>query len=115
MYDTDRLYDLIIEQLKECVDMDDYELQNADEYEEDMMNYEDGIKDCILCNNDFDWYGDKGREVLAEYADCYEGHSYETLARVLTDVDFAIDIIWQAKFDEAIEDLIELFVQYHKS
>lgn len=115
MYDTDRLYDFIIEQLKECVDMDDYELENAEEYEEDMTNYEDDIKDCILCNNDFDWYGEEGREVLAEYADCYEGHSYETLARVLTDIDFAIDIIWRVKFDEAIEDLMQLFVQYHKS
>ena len=109
MYDTDRLYDLIVEQLKECVDMDDYELQNADEYEEDMMNYEDDIKDCILCNSE------DGREILAEYSDCYEGHSYETLARVLTDIDFAIDIIWRVKFDEAIEDLMELFMQNHKS
>ena len=45
-------------------------------------------------------------EILAENADCYEGHSYETLARVLTDIDFAIDIIWRARFDEAIEDLM---------
>lgn len=114
MYNTDRLYDLIIEQLEECVDTDDYELKDAEEYEEDMMKYENDIKIDILCNNDFDWYGEDGREILADYTDCYEGHSYEALAKALTDVDFAIDIIWKAKFDEAIEDLMQLFVQYHK-
>lgn len=115
MYDTDRLYQLIVEELKECVEIADYELQDGEDYEQDLMNYEDDIKSDILCNNDFDWFGENGRYILAEYADCYEGHSYETLARALTDVDFAIDIIWRARFDEAIEDLMELFVQYHKS
>lgn len=115
MYNTDMLYSLIVDNLKEVVDIDDYDLKEIDDYEWDLNEYECDIRDTILCNNDFDWFGEDGRKILAEAAGEYEGHTYETLAKALTDEDFAIEIIFKARFDEAVEDMLELFTMSHKT
>lgn len=111
MYEVDELYNLIKEELNECVSFDDY--TNIDDFGDALIDYEDGIKDDLLCNNGFNWYGESGRETIVDNM-CYMGCTYENLVTVITDENAAIDLIFSSIYDDVCNEFIEEFVKYLK-
>lgn len=107
MYNITYMYNLIVNGLRDTVNENDYE--NVNDYYEALNDQEEGLKDDILCNNDFDTYGEDGRKVLAEMTGVIYGRTYATLAQVLENEDAALDVIWQSTFDEVITDLCHDF------
>lgn len=109
MYEVDELYNLIREELDECMSFEDY--TNIDDFGDALIDYEDDIKDDLLCNNEFNWYGESGRQELVESM-CYMGCTYENLATAITDENVAIDLIFTSIYDSVCNQFIEEFVEY---
>lgn len=109
MYEVDELERLIREELDECISFDDY--TSIDDFGDALINYEDDIKDDLLCNNDFNWYGESGRQELVDSM-CYMGCTYENLVTAITDENVAIDLIFTSIYDSVCNELIEEFVKH---
>ena len=107
MYNITYMYNLIIDNLRDTVNENDYE--NVNDYYEALNDQEEDFKECVLCNNDFDIYGEDGRKILAKMTGVINGRTYETLAQVLEDENAALDVIWISTFDEAVSDLCHDF------
>lgn len=111
MYEVDELYNLIREELDNSVSFDEY--TDIDDFGDALIDYEDDIKDDLLCNNEFNWYGESGRETIVDNM-CYMGCTYENLVTVITDENAAIDLIFSSIYDDVCNELIEKFVEYLK-
>lgn len=111
MYEVDELYHLIREELDNSVSFDEY--TDIDDFGDALIDYEDDIKDDLLCNNEFNWYGESGRETIVDNI-CYMGCTYENLVTVITDENAAIDLIFSSIYDDVCNELIEKFVEYLK-
>lgn len=109
MYEVDELYNLIKEELDECMSFEDY--TNIDDFGDALIDYEDDIKDDLLCNNDFNWYGESGRQELVDSM-CYMGCTYENLVTAITDENVAIDLIFTSIYDDVCNKFIEEFEEY---
>lgn len=109
MYEVDELERLIREELDECISFDDY--TSIDDFGDALIDYEDGIKDDLLCNNDFNWYGESGRQALVDSM-CYMGCTYENLVTAITDENVAIDLIFTSIYDDVCNEFTEEFVKY---
>lgn len=113
MYSVNRIYDFIMDDLSVSVNSNDYD--NIDDYYEALNNQEEALERDILCNNDFDTYGEEGRMILAEITGKIYGWNYEALSRVLTDEGIALEVIWENFFDEVVNILcneFEIKLQY---
>ena len=107
LYDITYMYNLIVDNLRDTVNENDYE--NVNDYYEALNDQEEDFKECALCNNDFDIYGEDGRKILAKMTGIINGRTYETLAQVLEDENAALDVIWISTFNEAVSDLCHDF------
>ena len=109
MYEVDELYELIREELEDYVFFKEY--TNIDDFSDALLDCEDGIKEDVLYNNDFNWYGESGRKELIAGM-CYIGHTYQNLAQAITDENVAIDIIFTSIYDTVCNEFVKKFVEY---
>ena len=109
MYEVDELYELIREELDNCVSFDDY--TDIDDFGDALIDYEDDIKEDLLYNNDFNWYGESGRQELVDSM-CYMGCTYDNLVKAITDENVAIDLIFSSIYDDVCNEFIEKFIKY---
>ena len=107
MYDMTYLYVLIKEGIKECINFKDYNLSNIDNLGDDIFEFEDGLKEDILCNNDFMWYEEDGRKKLCEAVMYYKGRSFADLSEALQNENETAELIFQLIFDKVCNELIK--------
>lgn len=111
MYSTTYLYERLIDEIRDCINFENYDLSNIDDLGDDMLALEDNLMEDILCNNDFDWYNDKdSREKLCEAVMRYEGVTFDKLSEALRNEDKAAELIFKLIFDEVCHELFEDYV-----
>ena len=106
MHSMTDLYVLIADEMKECINFEAFDLSNIDDLGDEMLAVEDGLREDILFNNDFNWYEEDGRKKLCESVMHYEGATFAKLSEALKDEDKTADLIFELIFDEVCNDLL---------
>lgn len=110
MYSATYLYELILDQMKDSINFEAYDLSNIDDLGDEMLMLEEDLKEDILCNHDFNWYTEDCRKKLCEAVMRYEGATFSNLSDALENEDKAAELIFKLIFDEVCDDLFEDYV-----